>query len=499
MVWGPDWKASIVAGIALTAVAAGSSSLADGPPYLPLDGDHPELKRIIEECRQTYQNSRELDAIRGTVGFLDRGPPPRNGQPEPRYPTETEKKAISRWAALRQGCVAKVNVFLDTMHLPAGDSQDAAVWGNSFFKRGMSAGSQLIDMLHDGVLTFAEFRDRRTRLFAEVDDSYHAWRQAMGLPDAALRTRNALAAERQLLAAVDVSTGKVGISPYPPQAQPPSPPPPPKPFADEVLALPYPKAQPRPDDVAVIIGNADYSRQAKDIPNVKPAYADAESVRLYAIQALGIKESNIIMLKDATNAQLTQVFGNSETNHGQLFDWIRSGKSRVFVYYAGHGAPGESGKGSYLVPSDADAARIGLGGYSLAQLYGNLSKLPAEKVTVVIEACFSGASPGDSLIARASPIRLEPKNPDLPGNITVITAGASDQVASWEPDSSHALFTEYFLKGMAGAADKAPYGDGDGIVSFDELTRYLTDTLSYLSRRYYGREQTAQFSVPNKT
>lgn len=88
----------------------------------------------------------------------------------------------------------------------------------------------------------------------------------------------------------------------------------------------------------MIIGNGDYGRQGQDIPDVHPAHADAEWARAYATQSLGVREGNIIFLKDATGAQIIRVFGSDRDHRGQLFDWVKTG-TRVFVYYAGHGAP----------------------------------------------------------------------------------------------------------------------------------------------------------------
>ncbi len=212
----------------------------------------------------------------------------------------------------------------------------------------------------------------------------------------------------------------------------------------------------------------------------------------FNFQARCSKEGNIIFLKDATGAQMVRVFGSERDYRGQLHDWVKSGKSRVFVYYSGHGAPGHQGSSPALVPTDADAARIELNGYPLQQLYDNLGKLPAQSVTLVLEACFSGQSPGGSVLGKASPVFFEVKAPPVPANLTVISAGAANQVASWEQDESDGLFTKYFLTGMAGAADKPPYGNGDGKVTLDELDHYLKDTLTYFARRYYGRDQTAQ-------
>ena len=163
----------------------------------------------------------------------------------------------------------------------------------------------------------------------------------------------------------------------------------------------------------------------------------------------------------------------------------------MHVYYAGHGAPGGSEGGAYLVPSDADGNRIELNGYPLEVLYRNLGALPAQSVMVVLEACFSGASQAGAVISNASPVFLKPKLAAVPPNVTVIAAGAANQMASWEEDGSHGLFTKYFLKAMGGEADAKPYGDGDGTVQLTELDAYLKDTLTYYARRYYGRDQTA--------
>ena len=76
----------------------------------------------------------------------------------------------------------------------------------------------------------------------------------------------------------------------------------------------------------------------------------------------------------------------------------------------------------------------------------------------------------------------------IPNNIKVIAAGSERQMASWEEDSSHSLFTKYFLKAMSGEGDS----NKDGKVSDTELKEYLSDTMTYYARRYYGRDQKVQ-------
>ena len=134
----------------------------------------------------------------------------------------------------------------------------------------------------------------------------------------------------------------------------------------------------RSDDIAVIIGNADYKKQGKDIPNVNPAYADAEGIKQYFMKAKGVREGNIIYLKDATSAQLTGVFGSEKNHKGQLFNWVKPNVSKAYIYYAGHGAPTGDEGSAYLVPSDATSETVKLTGYPLATLYKNLGKIPAK-------------------------------------------------------------------------------------------------------------------------
>jgi len=183
-------------------------------------------------------------------------------------------------------------------------------------------------------------------------------------------------------------------------------------------------------------------------------------------------------------------FGSESNYKGRLFRYLTRGLSRVFVFYAGHGAPGEDGN-NLLVPSDAEASLIELNGYRLKTLYRNLSKLPASSVTVVLEACFSGASQAGSVINNASPIFMKARNTSIPSNLTVVSAGAANQIASWEKDKSHSLFSRQFLTAMSGAADY----DENRSVSWDEVRKFLSITVTRSAMRTYGREQRPQVVV----
>ena len=211
------------------------------------------------------------------------------------------------------------------------------------------------------------------------------------------------------------------------------------------------------------------------------------------MQAKGIKEGNIIFLKDATAAQLLGTFGDKNSHKGQLYNWVKPQVSNVYVYYSGHGMPGGEKGNAYLVPTNADSQTIQFSGYALETLYSNLGKLSAKSITVILEACFSGQSQAGSLFNKSSPVIITPKKTMIPKNVKVISAGAVDQMASWEQDNSHGLFTKYFLKAMSGEGDK----NNDGKVSDTELKDYLGETMTYYARRYYGRDQNVQIMQGN--
>lgn len=282
-----------------------------------------------------------------------------------------------------------------------------------------------------------------------------------------------------------VAAGAAGTSPpiaLPPVALGPT---------DLMRGVPRSRAD-RPDAIAVIIGNRTYRRA----PAVAYAANDAAAMRLHAERVLGVRPGNILMLEDATLSDLKGLFGDREAPTGRLRDLVKPGVSEVFVFFSGHGAPDPTANRAYLMPVDGDADRLSLTALPVDALYDNLAALGARHVTVVLDACFSGATgSGEMLIAQASPIGIRVTDPSVRfaagGGATIITAAEGQQLASWQPEQRHGLLTYLFLRGLQGAAD----GDRDGSLSVGELRQWLTDPvrgLPYEARRLHGREQSPQ-------
>ena len=238
--------------------------------------------------------------------------------------------------------------------------------------------------------------------------------------------------------------------------------------------------------VAVIIGNKAY--QDDRVPEVDYAHNDADAFYRFVVGTLGFSPDNVVDLRDATKARMESAFGSKGNVRGQLWRWAEAdGSSDVVVFYSGHGVPGINDGRGYLLPVDANPDTAEINGYPIDVLYENLGKVPHKSVTVFLDACFSGASgDGGKLIAGASPVYVEADVSGLPG-LTVLTAATGKQLASWDTEARHGLFTEYLLEALYGAAD----ADGNGRVSAAETKLYLDRHMTRAARRTYGREQDA--------
>ncbi|MFN8722266.1 MAG: SUMF1/EgtB/PvdO family nonheme iron enzyme [Rhodospirillales bacterium] len=240
-----------------------------------------------------------------------------------------------------------------------------------------------------------------------------------------------------------------------------------------------------PFGVAIIIGN-DY--RGTQLPTVDFAGNDADAIAAWVVQAKGFDPRNVVVLKNATAAQLVSHFGTAEDHRGRLWQLMRrNNRSDVVVFFSGHGMPNPADGAPLVIPQDADGVRPHLNGYPLDLLYSNLQKLDAKSVLVLVDACFSGgtATPGRSLIPAGSPVfRERPAN--APQGLAVLTAAGAGQVASWDLDARRGLFTHHFLQAVSG---KVPPKDGQ--VTLAAVKEYLDEEMTYAAQRAFGREQHA--------
>lgn len=228
---------------------------------------------------------------------------------------------------------------------------------------------------------------------------------------------------------------------------------------------------------ALIIGNEDYSSKQIDLNsevNVDYARNDASAFKDYAINVLGIPETNIIFLLDATVGQMKQAI--AKTN---LIIKNAKGKAEVFVYYAGHGLPDEATREPYLIPVDI-SGKNAKEGIKLETLYAKLTEYPSKRVVVFLDACFSGGARNKGLVA-ARGVKVRPTVTVLQGNIATLAAATGEQTALPYKDKYHGFFTYYLLKKLK---------ETKGNITFKELASYLSEVVPLQSVLLNDKEQT---------
>ncbi len=235
--------------------------------------------------------------------------------------------------------------------------------------------------------------------------------------------------------------------------------------------------------IAIIIGNSNYTKTAK----VDFALNDARLMKEYLIKTLGYKEGNILYYENIGLDEFNTIFGTKGNARCRLSNIVKQGISDVFIYYVGHGAPGiNDGKG-YFVPIGCDPNYVENGGYQLGVFYDNLSQIKAKSITVVTDACFSGAD----IFKNISPIGIKMKDPVAKvTNISVFSSSSGTEVSSWYNEKGHGMFTYFFLKAIQDKAHSDKNKDGQ--LTYQEIYDYLADNnegVPYYARSIHNAQQ----------
>ncbi|MFC3690856.1 caspase family protein [Chenggangzhangella methanolivorans] len=252
------------------------------------------------------------------------------------------------------------------------------------------------------------------------------------------------------------------------------------------------------DSIAIVVGNRNY----KQTTPVDYAHNDAGAIREFLVRGLRFRDENVFVLQDATLNELNQAFG-SEANPqgGRLWRSVVAGRSNVFVYYSGHGAPDLRTRQPFLLPQDGDP-NFPESGYALETLYRNLELVkqkvgPARQVVVMVDACFTGETgrKGENMLAVSAP-GFTPAKPKAAGGVVRLAATSGATPANWDEGAKLGLFTSRFLMGAAGLAAPKGAGAGDARrVEWADLQAYVAREVQATARREVGREQAPEIDV----
>jgi len=148
--------------------------------------------------------------------------------------------------------------------------------------------------------------------------------------------------------------------------------------------------------IGVVFGIEKY----RNVGNVSFAQRDAVFASDYFQKSLGIDKDNIYLrLNDqATKGEFDKVF----SKNGWLDKRIKEGKTEIFFYYAGHGAPDTFEKKSYLVPFDGDPNYPSQTCFAMDKILSSLDELKSKHNFVFLDACFSGVDRESNLLLENS-------------------------------------------------------------------------------------------------
>lgn len=257
-----------------------------------------------------------------------------------------------------------------------------------------------------------------------------------------------------------------------------------------------------PHGVAVVIGNRAY--EERGVSDVAHAARDAQAFARYAREVLGFADENVLVLEDAKRREMLDALGDPKDPPEQrtsdlLYALDPRGRSDVVVFYSGHGAPGVKDRQGYLLPVDVRARDAQDDGYPIAALYDTLAarlgaaRRKARSVRVFLDACFSGRTPGGPLFAGASPAYSAEALPEgVVEGMTVLSAGGPEEMAHWDEDARHGMFTRHLLDALYGGADE----NEDGKVTASEAWFYLEEFMSPAVWRRWRARQHAQLLPP---
>lgn len=209
---------------------------------------------------------------------------------------------------------------------------------------------------------------------------------------------------------------------------------------------------PNENTFVVIIANENY----KSVAPVPFALNDGRVFARYCQRTLGIPGNNIKSYPDATYNDMrdAMIFLKNVTEKYE-------GDASVIFYYTGHGIPDESDKSAYLLPIDGRHVSTG---YKLNDLYQKLGAMPTKSTTILLDACFSGATRDGKMISMAKGVALAVK-PGVPqGNTVVISAAQGNETAGFYEAEGHGLFTYYLLKKLQ---------ETKGDVTLNDLSQYI--------------------------
>ena len=226
----------------------------------------------------------------------------------------------------------------------------------------------------------------------------------------------------------------------------------------------------KPNALALIIGIANYE---KTPANALYADKDAQQFYDYAHMKLGIPAKNIkeLVNNKADRIEITLA----------IKDWIsrstKSGKSDIYLYFAGHGLATANGKNMFLLPYDGLPRLLQDSAIKRDQLFADIQKANPKSVTVFLDTCYSGVTRNEEMLIAGRPIMIKAKKQAIPEGFTLFSAASNEQISRPLEEAKHGMFSYFLMKGMEGDADS----NNDNKITARELHAYVKQNVTQQS------------------
>ncbi|MDE5901837.1 MAG: caspase family protein [Muribaculaceae bacterium] len=230
---------------------------------------------------------------------------------------------------------------------------------------------------------------------------------------------------------------------------------------------------------ALVIANERYAKA----DNVYGALHDGDTFARYCASTLGVPQSNIIAVNDATGNEVRDALSTlSRKVKGY------GPEAEVIVYYAGHGLPDESNGEAYMMPVDANpmlpATLI-----PMSEIYSTLGALPSAATSVFVDACFSGTDRSGEMINKARGVVFATRPAAPEGNMFVLTAASSKETALPYKEKYHGLFTYWLLKKLQ---------ESKGNATLKQIAEYVISNVRNTAESVNGKPQNPTVSTSGR-
>ena len=201
---------------------------------------------------------------------------------------------------------------------------------------------------------------------------------------------------------------------------------------------------------AIVIGNQHY-QSLEDLET--PRYDAARAARILADKYGFIVQ----VLEDANDVTMLKAINDLNA--------VVRAEDNVLIYYAGHGARLQSGptESGYWLPINADAPPKDTFWVPNEQITGHLGRLPAKRVLVVADSCYSGllsTDPSYLFVSGKVAYSKEYIEYKLPKRARLLLSSGGDRPVLDEGSGGNSVFARAFLDELEA---------NDGILSSPEL------------------------------